>query len=71
MKYKKRTYIDDMVDLFGYDYVIGYCLCSAHNLSNLAKSESDQEKKEVMMRKARKFESDVNRLSRERFDYGL
>ena len=71
MKYKKRTYIDDMVDLFGYDYVIGYCLCSAHNLSNLAKSEPDQEKKEVMMRKARKFESDVNRLSRERFDYEL
>ena len=68
---KKRTYIDDMVDLFGYDYVIGYCLCSAHNLSNLAKSEPDQEKKEVMMRKARKFESDVNRLSRERFDYEL
>ena len=49
MKYKKRTYIDDMVDLFGYDYVIGYCLCSAHNLSNLAKSEQDQEKKQIMI----------------------
>ena len=71
MRYEKRTYIDNMVDLFGYDYVIGYCLCSAHNLSNLAKSEPDQEKKQLMMRKASKFESDVNSLSRERFDYGL
>ena len=71
MKYKKRTYIDDMVDLFGYDNVIVYCLCSAHNLSNLAKSEQDLEKKQIMMRKASKFESDVNRLTRERFDYGL
>lgn len=71
MGYRNRTYIDDMVDLFGYDYVIGYCLCSEHNLRNLAETEINQDKRDNMIRKANRFAADMNRLSKERFDHGL
>ena len=71
MKSRARNYLDDMVDQFGYDYVIGYCLCSAYNLRNLAESETDQGKKQIMMRKSNRFSEDASRLSKERFEYGL
>lgn len=71
MKRRNRNYIDDMVDQFGYDYVIGYCLCSAYNLKNLAENEEDEEKAFIMMRKSNRFSEDASRLSKERFEYGL
>lgn len=71
MGYKNRSFVDDMVDVFGYDYVIGYCLCSAYNLKNLAEKETDEEKRNVFMKKSHKFENDASRLTRERFEYGL
>ena len=71
MGYKKRTFVDDMVEVFGYDYVIGYCLCSAYNLNNLAEMEEDAEKRNNYIRKSHKFENDASRLTRERFEYGL
>lgn len=71
MGYKKRTFVDDMVDVFGYDYVIGYCLCSEYNLKNLAGMEEDADKRSALIKKANRFANDASRLTRERFEYGL
>lgn len=71
MGYKKRTFVDDMVDVFGYDYVIGYCLCSEYNLKNLAEMEEDADKRSALIKKANRFSNDASRLTRERFEYGL
>lgn len=71
MKRRNRNYLDDMVDQFGYDYVIGYCLCSEYNLKNLAENEEDADKADNMIRKANRFAADASRLSKERFEYGL
>lgn len=71
MGYKKRTFVDDMVEVFGYDYVIGYCLCSEYNLKNLADMEEDADKRSALIKKANRFANDASRLTRERFEYGL
>lgn len=71
MGYKGRNFIDEMVEEFGYDYVVGYCLCSEYKLRKLAKEECDYEKKNALLKSARKFSNDVKRLAKERFDYGL
>lgn len=71
MAYKKKSYIDDLVDMFGYDYVIGYCLCSEHNLNNLAESEEDEEKRDKLFRKSKRYSLEAQRLIKERFSYGL
>ena len=71
MGYKNKNYIDEMVEEFGYDYVAGYCLCSEYRLRQLAKDEDDHEKKNALLKSARRFANDVKRLAKERFDYGL
>ena len=71
MGYKNKNYIDEMVEEFGYDYVVGYCLCSEYRLRQLAKDEDDHEKKNALLKSARRFANDVKRLEKERFDYGL
>ena len=68
---KKRTFIDDMVDQFGYDYVIGYCLCNEYNLKKLAENENDPEKKEAFIKNARRSKNCANNLMKERLDNGL
>lgn len=71
MGFKKRTFIDDMVDMFGYDYVIGYCLCNEYNLKKLAENENDPEKKEALIKNARRSKNYANNLMKERLDNGL
>ena len=71
MGYRNRSYIDEMVDEFGYDYVIGFCVCSAYNLRNIAENEPDLDKADNMLRKANRFEADKKRLIKERFERGL
>lgn len=71
MGFKGRSYIDDLVDEFGYDYVIGYCLCSEYRLISIAENEEDDEKRKSILKKANRFAQDRIRLARERFDYGL
>lgn len=71
MAYKKNNYIDDLVDMFGYDYVIGYCLCSEQNLKNLAESEEDEEKRSNLFRKSKRYSAEAQRLIKDRFNYGL
>lgn len=71
MGYRNRSYIDDMVDEFGYDYVIGFCVCSAYNLRSMADNEPDLDKADNMLRKANRFDADKKRLIKERFERGL
>ena len=46
MSRKNRNYIDDMVDIFGYDYVIGFCICSEYDCRNKAKAENETLRRE-------------------------
>lgn len=71
MSNKNRNYIDDMVDLFGYDYVIGYCLCSEYDLLKKAKKEEDAEKAKHLKSIAKKYSMKADQLVKERYDYGL
>ena len=71
MGYKNKSYLDDMVDEFGYDYVIGYCLCSEHRLRELAEDEDDREKRAGLLKRANRFANDRSRLAKERFEHGL
>ena len=71
MSNKNRNFIDDMVDLFGYDYVIGYCICSEHDLLTKAKKEDDKETKKHLESIAKKYRTKLNQLVRERFSNGL
>lgn len=66
-----RNFIDDMVDEFGYDYVIGYCLCSEYDLRKRAGKEEDHEKAMKLLNTSRKYKTKAEKLTRERFDYGL
>ena len=68
---KHRTYFDDMVDLFGYDYVIGYCLCQEYYLTNKASKEPDREKADKLFEQAKKYKRKADYLSRERIENGL
>ena len=31
MKKRNSDFINELVDMFGYDYVIGFCLCSEYD----------------------------------------
>lgn len=68
---KKRNYIDDMVDLFGYDYVIGFCLCSEYDLRNKAKTEEDEDKAKRYIITANKYKAKGEQLTKERIENGL
>ena len=68
---KKRNVIDDMVDVFGYDYVIGHCLCSAYDLANKASNEEDREKAKRLFEASKRYKYKADQLTRERIDNGL
>ena len=85
MSKNNRNFIDDMVDMFGYDYVIGsvhylkfgndyvigFCLCSEYDLRNKANNETDYEKAKRLRNIARSYKLNAERLTRERIDNGL
>ena len=67
----RRDYIDDMVDVFGYDYVIGYCLCSEYDLKNKASKEEYEGKVRMYLKSAKRYANKVEDLTRERMQNGL
>ena len=71
MSKNKRNFIDDMVDMFGYDYVIGHCLCSEYDLTNRAGKEADRDKAYRFLNTAKKYREKANQLTRERIENGL
>ena len=70
-KNRNGSFIDDMVDMFGYDYVMGYCLCQEYDLLNKAKREYDKEKREKLQGIASKYRVKINQLEREMMSDGL
>ena len=68
---RKRTYIEDMVDEFGYDYVIGYCLCSEYDLRNKSRRAIEDEKAEKFRKMADRFSRTAEQLMKERINNGL
>ena len=71
MSNKKRNYIDDMVDIFGYDYVIGFCICSNYDLRKRADIEQDGNKRAGMLKTADRYKYKADQLVNERINNGL
>ena len=71
MSKNNRNFIDDMVDMFGYDYVIGFCLCSEYDLSSKADREEDEGKKRRYLKIAQMYKKKAEALTRERIDNDL
>ena len=71
MSKNNRNFIDDMVDMFGYDYVIGFCLCSEYDLRNKADREEDEGKKRRYLKTAQMYKKKAEALTRERIDNDL
>ena len=71
MSKNNRNFIDDMVDMFGYDYVIGHCLCSEYDLRNKADREEDESKKRRYLKIAQMYKKKAEALTRERIDNDL
>ena len=71
MSKNNRNFIDDMVDMFGYDYVIGFCLCSEYDLRNKADREDDEGKKRRYLKIAQMYKKKAEALTRERIDNEL
>ena len=71
MSKNNRNFIDDMVDMFGYDYVIGFCLCSEYDLRNKADREEDEGKKRRYLKIAKMYKKKAEALTRERIDNDL
>lgn len=71
MSKNNRNFIDDMVDMFGYDYVIGHCLCSEYDLQNKADREEDEGKKRRYLNTAQMYKKKAEALTRERIDNDL
>ena len=71
MPKNNRNFIDDMVDMFGYDYVIGHCLCSEYDLRNKADREEDESKKRRYLKIAQMYKKKAEALTRERIDNDL
>ena len=71
MSKKNNNFLDDMVDMFGYDYVIGHCLCSEYDVMNKAEIETDEKKKKNLYRVANKYRVKAEQLTRERIANGL
>ena len=67
----KKNFLDDMVEVFGYDYVIGHCLCSEYDVRNKADREEDPVKKASLNKIADRYGKKADQLTRERVANGL
>lgn len=66
-----KNFIDDMVPEFGYDYVIGYCLCSEYDAKKNAELTEDEDKKRRMLNRAKMMRRKAEALMKERIADGL
>lgn len=71
MARKRIDVVDEMVDVFGYDYAIGYCLCSEYNINARAEESVDEMEKKRLYGTARSYRKQADRLMRERIENGL
>lgn len=68
---RNRNYIDDMVDIFGYDYVIGFCLCNEYDVKKRADNTEDEEKARRLYATAKRYSDKAEQLTKERIENGL
>lgn len=71
MSKKNNNFLDDMVNMFGYDYVIGFCLCSEYDLRQKADAETNPSRKKYFNSVANNYKRSADNLTRERIDNGL
>ena len=67
----RKNFIDNMVPEFGYDYVIGFCMCSSYDLRNKAKRTDDPGKAAGFLKTADMYARKAEALTRERIESGL
>ena len=71
MKKRNSDFINELVDMFGYDYVIGFCLCSEYDLRQKADAETNPGRKKYFHSVANNYKRSASNLTRERIDNGL
>ena len=71
MKKRNSDFINELVDMFGYDYVIGFCLCSEYDLRQKADAETNPSRKKYFYSVANNYKRSASNLTRERIDNGL
>ena len=71
MKNKKYSKIDELVEVFGYDYTIGYCLCTEYEMEKQIKEIKDEELKGKRIKSKGWYRMQAERLMRERVSNGL
>ena len=71
MKKRNSDFINELVDMFGYDYVIGFCLCSEYDLRQKADAETNPSRKKYFNSVANNYKRSASNLTRERIDNGL
>ena len=71
MKKRNSDFINELVDMFGYDYVIGFCLCSEYDIRQKADAETNKKKKKYFHSVANNYKRSASNLTRERIDNGL
>lgn len=67
----KYSKIDELVDTFGYDYTIGYCLCTEYEMEKQIKEIEDEELKKKRIKSKGWYRMQAERLMRERVSNGL
>ena len=70
-KRSNRNFIDDMVDIFGYDYVIGFCLCSEYDIRKRADKTEDEGKSAKLYATAKRYADKAEQRTKERVENGL
>lgn len=73
-KNKNTNFIDELVEEFGYDYVIGWCLCCEYDLRHQVESldkVEDARKIEYLNNRAERYARRARRLIGERFNNEL
>ena len=68
---KKSSNIEEMINEFGYDYVIGFCLCSAYDVRTKAETEEDETRKKRLLNIADSYDKKAGSLLKERIENGL
>ena len=71
MKKRNSDFINELVNMFGYDYVIGFCLCSEYDLRQKADAETNPSRKKYFHSVANNYNRSASNLTRERIDNGL
>lgn len=63
---RKQDRIHEMAEIFGYDYAIGFCLCSEYDVRKCIDREEDEEKRKRLEKVANSYKKNADKLLNER-----